>query len=140
MPMLPSSMEFESTPGTSDRRPQSGELFWDRSVCMEQLGCELDAELLHDVITTFIEDSRQRIKAIHDGLRSGKVLDLRRQAHSLKGSANQIGAKRMASLCKQIEQRDGELSSAQLLTLLDELDAVVLATTKAMLAYVNGRT
>jgi HPt (histidine-containing phosphotransfer) domain-containing protein len=102
-----------------------------------QLGCEGDDELLREVIVTFIDDSRQRIAGLHEALRSEESTALRRQAHSLKGSANQIGAKPMAALCKQLEQRDGEQPHDRLLAMLEQLDAVFQATTQVMLAHVN---
>ena len=95
--------------------------------------------MLHDVIATFLEDSPRRIAELHDAIGMGLSTELRKQAHSLKGSANQVGAKRMASLCKQLEQRASEPTSAEWLALADQLGAIFVATSKAMLAHVNGR-
>lgn len=132
MPILPSSTETENA-------PEARELLWDASECIMQLGCEADEELLHEIIVTFIDDSRQRIAGLHEALGSEESTALRRQAHSLKGSANQIGAKPMAALCKQLEQREGERPHDQLLALLEQLDSVFLATTQTMLAHFNTR-
>jgi len=141
-------MESESTTIPFVRSPrtqlsrgpgsQCDELLWDVSECLRQLECEADAEILHDVVTAFVEDSRQRIEGLRQAVNKGQTTELREQVHCLKGSSIQVGAKQMAALCKSIEGCCSERSIADLLVLLDQLDASFVSTSRAMLSYAGA--
>jgi HPt (histidine-containing phosphotransfer) domain-containing protein len=113
---------------------------WDISECLQQLDCEADAEILHDVMTTFMDDSRERIEELQQAARQGRTTELREQVHSLKGSSNQVGAKQMGDLCKHIEHCCRVGSSGELLALLDQLETIFFSTSQAMLAHANANS
>lgn len=73
------------------------------------------------LVQTFIRDSAQRIEAIRTGVTGGDVDGMRRAAHSFKGSAANMGAPRLADLCRALEElgRSGETNGAY--PLIDEL-------------------
>lgn len=66
------------------------------------------------LVQTFVTDSDQRVAAIGAALTAADADELRRAAHSFKGSASNMGAARLADLCRQAEEcgRDNELDSA----------------------------
>jgi HPt (histidine-containing phosphotransfer) domain-containing protein len=105
---------------------------------LRQLECEADAEILHDVVTAFVEDSRQRMEGLRQAVNKGQTTELREQVHCLKGSSIQVGAKQMAALCQCIEGCCSERSIADLLVLLDQLDASLVSTSRAMLSYAGA--
>ena len=51
-----------------------------------------DAELLTDVIRVFLEDCPARVAAIKDAVNRKHAVDLRAEAHGLKGSAANLSA------------------------------------------------
>jgi HPt (histidine-containing phosphotransfer) domain-containing protein len=73
------------------------------------------------LVQTFVRDSAQRIEAIRSGIKTGDADMLRRAAHSFKGSAANMGAPRLADICRSLEElgRIGDTSSAH--PLVDEL-------------------
>jgi HPt (histidine-containing phosphotransfer) domain-containing protein len=73
------------------------------------------------LVQTFIRDSAQRIESIRAGANTGDADQLRRAAHSFKGSAANMGAPRLADLCRALEElgRLGDASGAY--PLVDDL-------------------
>lgn len=57
------------------------------------------------LLDTYINDAQLRIDAIKAALENGVADDLRREAHSLKGSSGNLGAQQMASLSKIVEDK-----------------------------------
>lgn len=55
------------------------------------------------LISTFLSDSDERIRLLHRALASRDCDTVWRQAHSFKGSCNNIGAERLAQLCQGME-------------------------------------
>ena len=137
MPSLPSSLTSANAEGPTDPGSYRREILWDVSECLQRLDCETDPEILRDVISAFVEDSGRRLKELRQAAQAGQTAELRTQVHSLKGSSNQMSAKRMAALCRHIEQRCRERSSNEIVTLLDELGRVLLLTSQSMLAHVD---
>jgi HPt (histidine-containing phosphotransfer) domain-containing protein len=138
IPSPPSSSLCGITDESMRSTSQSGEPLWDVSECLQQLDCEADAEILHDVITAFMDDSRVRIEELRQAARRGWTTELREQVHSLKGSSNQVGAKQMAALCKHIEQCCSDGSGGELPLLLDQLATIFLSTSQAMVAHADA--
>jgi HPt (histidine-containing phosphotransfer) domain-containing protein len=73
------------------------------------------------LIQTFIKDSTMRIAAIQQA--AGDAEALRRAAHSFKGSSGNMGAQRLADLCRALEElaRTGTTEGSE--PLIDELAA-----------------
>ena len=72
-----------------------------------------DADLLVDLITTFLEDATDRLTALAAGWASQDVEVVKVEAHTLKSSAAQMGAMQMSELSRRIEAaaREGDLDS-----------------------------
>lgn len=73
------------------------------------------------LVQTFVRDSAQRIEAIRSGVHAADAEMLRRAAHSFKGSAANMGAPRLADICRALEEagRLGEPAGAH--ALVEEL-------------------
>jgi histidine phosphotransfer protein HptB len=138
IPSLSSSRISDATPLSRGPESESDELLWDVSECLRQLECEADTEVLHDIVSAYVEDSRQRIERLRQAVSNGQTTELREQVHSLKGSSIQVGAKQMASVCRCIERCCSERSIADLPVLLDQLGATFVSTSRAMLDHANG--
>jgi HPt (histidine-containing phosphotransfer) domain-containing protein len=76
-----------------------------------------DAEMVVEILTLFQEDSAARLRELNQALAGGDRETVRKEAHTLKGAALQIGALAMSGLCREIEQRAHSASSSELLDL-----------------------
>ena len=76
---------------------------------------------LRQLVDLFLRDSHARIKALEEGLSADDSNKATAASHALKGSASNLGARRLASLSGSIEKhaKAGELSAAK--TLLEPL-------------------
>lgn len=57
------------------------------------------------LIETFILDSQSRLATLTELLENKDADQIRRTAHSFKGSCSNLGALRLASLCSNLERR-----------------------------------
>lgn len=76
---------------------------------------EQDYPLLLD---TFLSDSRARLTQLQQATDAD---GLAQAAHSLKGSSSNMGALRLAELCRQMEQQAEQLSPAATAQLLQDI-------------------
>ena len=82
-------------------------------VVMKELKAVMGEEF-QTLVQTFVADSATRLENLAQSIDSGDAENLRRTAHSFKGSASNIGAPRLAEYCRQLENsgRDGNLGRA----------------------------
>jgi HPt (histidine-containing phosphotransfer) domain-containing protein len=62
-----------------------------------------DGAFLDEVIDLFIDDARPRVERVRAGLAGGDPQAARTAAHSLRGSAGNIGATAVAAMARDIE-------------------------------------
>ncbi len=89
---------------------------------MQQDHLDVDAlkelrEVMEDefsvLIETYVKDSVMRVDSLYQALEAGDTDELRKAAHSFKGSCGNIGAQRLAEMCSQVEEagRKGALEN-----------------------------
>ena len=108
----------EPSAGGRSRAVESGLLAELRS-----LQSASDPSSLSTVIDLFIEETPRRLAAIRSALEQSNPRMIAGEAHALKGSSLQLGAKRMGELCEILEEqgRAGTTSGASvLLPVLEE--------------------
>jgi HPt (histidine-containing phosphotransfer) domain-containing protein len=90
---------------------------------LRQLTPPGEADVLSEVLTLFLDDVPGRIARLRAAWQAGDAVAVQRAAHSLKGSAGNIGATQMLAVCTQLDQqgRSGDLSL--LPPLVESLDA-----------------
>jgi HPt (histidine-containing phosphotransfer) domain-containing protein len=83
---------------------------------------------LAELIGLFVDDLPRRLEAIANGIAQADSAAIVAAAHSLKGSAANLGARPLAALCQQLEAagKAGSLEGAELL-----LDAIRTESTVA---------
>ena len=86
-------------------------------------------EIVDQLIELFVESTPPLLAELREGAVAGDGEAIRRSAHKLKGSCQNIGAGFMAKLAHDVEL-DGTATSAQ----LDGLDRVFLDTRDALRA------
>lgn len=61
------------------------------------------SDLLQEVLKLFLEDAAPRVEAISLAIGARDAVALRREAHTLRGAASNIGAKALANVCRELE-------------------------------------
>ena len=64
-----------------------------------------DDSFLAEMIGLFVTDGERRVTALRQALAVRNGPDLRREAHTLKGSSRELGAVRLLAICQQVEER-----------------------------------
>ena len=62
-----------------------------------------EPSLIAELLSLFLSDSAERLRTLCDACKGQEFQVVRAQAHSLKGSALQMGATHLASLCGALE-------------------------------------
>ena len=90
---------------------ESHDLNWTLPDSLRELADEGTPELVNEVLSVFRIDSTERLALLRSALEAGDRQELRSQAHTLKGSAAQVGAVAMAEACQEIETlaKEGDL-------------------------------
>lgn len=91
---------------TKIERSSQAEPFHIDQAALDQLQDAIGGERadLDELLRSFLEDGPFQIKTITQNIQSGSVDDLRRAAHSLKASATDFGAMRLAQLAGELEE------------------------------------
>ena len=73
-----------------------------------------DPEFLDELVQTFLEDAVIQLEAMRAAAGSGAAEELVRPAHSLKSNSANMGAERLAELCRSLEAdaRNGAVDAA----------------------------
>jgi PAS domain S-box-containing protein len=61
--------------------------------------------LVHKLTNLFIEGTTKNLSALRNAAAEADPVAIKREAHSIKGSSGNIGARQMAALCKELEQK-----------------------------------
>lgn len=88
---------------------------------LRQLTPPGEPDVLTEVLQMFLQEFPTRLQMLRNAWASGNIQEVCRAAHSLKGSAGNIGAQRLYGVCAQLDDkgRSGEVS--QLAPLVDAL-------------------
>jgi HPt (histidine-containing phosphotransfer) domain-containing protein len=91
-----------------------------------------DAETVREVIGVFQKDTEIRLQKLREAIEAGDAAMARGQAHAVKGSAGQVGAMQVSSLCREIEAAALRKDLAAAGSLLPEVEAAFQAVRAAM--------
>ena len=89
---------------------------------LRQLTMPGEPDVLGQVLHLFLEEAPRRTERLKSAWQDGNAVELQRAAHSLKGSAGNIGARHLSEICRQLDDcgKAGDLTGAR--PLLDALD------------------
>lgn len=90
---------------------------------------ELMGEDFSLLVTTFIHDSSSKIETMRSTVLDNDADNLRMAAHGLKGSALNLSAQKLTSLCKQLEDKGKSGCFDNVLQLIDEVELEYKAVT-----------
>ena len=72
---------------------------------LRQLTPPGEPDVLSEVLRLFLDEVPRRIDRLRGAWTAGNLIEVHRAAHSLKGSAGNIGAHAMYEVCKQLDER-----------------------------------
>ena len=88
----------------------------DRAVIqtLRQLTTPGEPDVLTEVLRLFLQEVPPRMERLRNACADGNIEDVYRAAHSLKGSAGNIGAQRLMAVCRELDEmgRAGDLTDA----------------------------
>ncbi len=119
---IPQSVSVEASPVKSaiyDFLPQVSEKLY-------ELKGEVGEEMVDMIVSLFVEDSFLRLKKMHTLMNAEDLQGITDEAHSLRGSALNIGAENVANLCAELEANAKNLSKPKLDKLFSEVEASFL--------------
>ncbi len=76
---------------------------WELPETLQLLAASGDADLVNEIIDMFKSDTARRLLLMREALAQMDPARVGQQAHAIKGSAIQVGADSLASLCQRIE-------------------------------------
>ena len=81
---------------------------------LRQLTAPGEPDVLTEVLKLFLDDVPSRIQRLRNAYAAGNIEEVHRAAHSLKGSAGNIGAQALFEVCKQLDGigKSGSLQAA----------------------------
>ena len=81
---------------------------------LRQLTPPGEPDILAEILKLFLDDVPVRIERLRNAAAMGNIQEVHRSAHSLKGSAGNIGARDLYEVCRQIDERGkaGDLAGA----------------------------
>lgn len=71
---------------------------------LRALDTDGDDAFLREIVGIFLQDTPVRLAELHTSLAAGDVTRFSRAAHSLKGSASNLGATRLSGAAARLEQ------------------------------------
>jgi HPt (histidine-containing phosphotransfer) domain-containing protein len=73
-----------------------------------------EPDVLEEILRMFLTEVPPRLDRLRNAWAAGNIEGVRRAAHSLKGSAGNIGANRLYAVCRQLDDqgKTGDLSAA----------------------------
>ena len=96
-----------------------------------------DLEIVKELLSMFRTDTEVRLQSLSDALLRQDYTQVKRDAHSLRGSSGQLGATSMAALCHRIESQADAKVSADLVILTKALDNEFERTWQGMALCLN---
>jgi two-component system, sensor histidine kinase and response regulator len=92
---------------------------------MDELALEAGSDaIVRELIVLFLEDVSQRGEELKQAVTRGDRGGRERVAHSIKGSAANLGAERLATLASAIERCSNEEARGELAGIAEEFEAL----------------
>ena len=98
-----------------------------------------DADLVEELIGIFQTDTTSRLEVLGRAVAAGDLATVRAEAHTIKGSAVQVGAGRVADLCKQMELEARKTPPLELFSLFTRLQTSFHQACQVMAAHAESR-
>jgi HPt (histidine-containing phosphotransfer) domain-containing protein len=89
---------------------------------LRQLTVPGEPDVLEEVLKLFLEEAPARLSKLRNAWEARDIQSVQRMAHSLKGSAGNIGATALFEICKQLDSAGRPAVVVDTGSLIDALD------------------
>ncbi|MCI0486292.1 MAG: response regulator [Blastocatellia bacterium] len=72
---------------------------------LQGLDDDEDSDFIVELVSIYLEDTSSRLEQLKEAVKRGDAEALYKVAHALKGSSANLGVKRVAALCAELEQK-----------------------------------
>ena len=103
---------------------------------MEEAGND---SIVPELIACFQDDAASRFERLHDAVARLDAATVKAEAHSIRGSARQMGAEALADLCQAVEAGALQMNWPELEGQVDQADERFAEVRSAMSEYVKAR-
>ena len=92
-----------------------------------------------ELIASFERDTASRFERLHDAVARLDAAIVNAEAHSMRGSASQMGAESLAELCRSVEAGAPQMNWPDLEYQVNQAEVRFAEVRTAMSEYVNAR-
>jgi len=96
-------------------------------------------DIVARVVSQYLEDAPRLLYAMREAVPTGNMGELRTAAHSLKSSSANVGANRLAELCKHIEMKARQNTIDRINTEVDNVEMEFERARAALLIAAQGQ-
>jgi HPt (histidine-containing phosphotransfer) domain-containing protein len=105
---------------------------WALPETLRELANDGAADLILELIEAFTADTVPRLSQMHEAIANADTKGLSNAAHTIKGSAKQMGADPMAAICQELETAAMDTPASELVRRLNALEAEFAQVSSAM--------
>jgi PAS domain S-box-containing protein len=80
-----------------------------------------DEELIKEIMPTYLADNKEHFDKLNEAIKTGNAEEINRHAHAIKGTARNVGAKRLSNIAGRLERAGKERDVMTATSLFDEL-------------------
>ncbi|MFM8533029.1 MAG: Hpt domain-containing protein [Acidimicrobiia bacterium] len=88
---------------------------------LRSLSAPGEPDVLTEVLQLFMVEVPPRLDKLRNAWAEGNIQEVHRSAHSLKGSAGNIGANAMFAVCKELDEKSRSADTGAIGSLVDAL-------------------
>jgi CheY-like chemotaxis protein/HPt (histidine-containing phosphotransfer) domain-containing protein len=115
---------YSSLPQTS--QTETSTTAADVTARLKEFQLEVGEQVANSIVELFLEDSLARLDLLQKAVERKDFADLKREAHGLKGSSGNVGAKRLADLCAELEIKAHTEDLIEVIVLLAKIEAEMI--------------
>jgi HPt (histidine-containing phosphotransfer) domain-containing protein len=105
---------------------------WALPETLRELADDGAAGVIQELIEAFRADTAPRLSQMREAIANADTKGLSNAAHTIKGSAQQMGADAMASICQELELAAMDTPASELVRRLTALEAEFAEASRAM--------
>jgi HPt (histidine-containing phosphotransfer) domain-containing protein len=88
----------------------------------EEIQIDDEPDLIVELIDLYLEDAPRRLSVMQELLDQENWQSIKREAHSLRGSSGNLGARKAAQICAEIERMESDDPRPNLAALIGRLE------------------
>lgn len=99
---------------------------------LRELGARADRDLVPELVESFQRVTPERLERLRTAMREGQVKAVQEIAHQLRGTAANLGARKLAHVCRLVEEAASAGDLAAAVALQERLDQVARHTLETL--------